>query len=160
DADLLHAEAANAAPIATRLSDQAGRDAFAGWLTSVLGGKANGELRVFEAPGTHRFYDHPQGMISIINLESVRDLERRLGQPIDPLGFRGNGYLEGWPSWSELDRDNQIVALGSARARVLKSIQRCTATHVDPATGARDIDMLSALRAEYGHLFCGLYLNI
>ncbi len=156
----LHAEAPNAAPVAACLSEESGRAAFASWLTEVLGEKASGPLRVLAAPGAHRFYDHPQGDVSIINLESVRDLERRLNRQIDPLRFRANLYLDGWPAWSELDRENEIVQLGRARASVLKSIQRCVATHVDPTNGVRDLDMLTALRSEYGHLLCGLYLNI
>ena len=59
-----------------RLSEEAERQRFATWLTDVLRAHVNGPLRVLPAPGAHRFYDHPRGLISLINLESVRDIER------------------------------------------------------------------------------------
>jgi MOSC domain-containing protein YiiM len=31
---------------------------------------------------------------------------------------------------------------------------------VDPATGSRDIDVVSALHDLYGHRWCGLYLSV
>ena len=156
----LHAEAPGHAPFAGRFDGEEGRVAFAAWLTQVLGEKANPPLRVFEGPGAHRFFDHPLGALSVVNLESVRDLERRLGRPVDPLRFRANVYISGWPAWCELNAQNAAVRLGDAQLRAFSPIKRCIATHVDPATGVRDIDMLNTLRNEYGHLFCGIYLHV
>jgi uncharacterized protein YcbX len=34
------------------------------------------------------------------------------------------------------------------------------ATHVDPATGERDIDVVKALFDHYGHLHCGVYVSV
>jgi uncharacterized protein YcbX len=156
----IHAEAPGAAPIAAKLDTDAGRDAFAAWLTEALRDDIRGPLRVLPAPGAHRFFDHPQGLVSLINVESVRDIERRLGRPVDPLRFRANIYVSGWPAWSELETENREIALGSVRARVFKSITRCAATHVDPDSGVRDIEMVAALHREYGHVLCGLYLHV
>ncbi len=52
------------------------------------------------------------------------------------------------------------IVLGEARLKVVKPIVRCVATHVDPVTGTRDIDVLSALDEHYGHRWCGLYLSV
>src|SRR5262249_33950056 len=83
----LSAEAPNARSTQARLSEEEGRAGFAAWLTeilaSVLDREPNGVLRVIPGPGAHRFYDDPSGHVSLINLESVRDLERRLARPID-----------------------------------------------------------------------------
>ena len=68
-----------------------GRRDFAIWLGTFLDDDADGKLRVLQAPG-HRFLDNPAGYISVINLASVRDLERRMDRPIDPLRFRANVY--------------------------------------------------------------------
>jgi uncharacterized protein YcbX len=43
---------------------------------------------------------------------------------------------------------------------VLKPIVRCAATHVDPVTAERDIELVKALFDTYGHMFCGIYLNV
>jgi uncharacterized protein YcbX len=142
------------------LSEPAGREAFAAWLTTLLGDEVRGALRVLPGPGQHRFTDHPQGQVSIVNLESVRDFERRLGRPVDPLRFRANLYVEGWPAWAELDWTDRDLALGAVRARVFKPIVRCAATHVNPATAERDIDLVPALFDNYGHMHLGIYVHV
>ena len=146
--------------IAADLTDAAGRAAFEAWLTDFLGEEAAGALKVVQAPG-HRFMDHPLGHVSVINLASVRDLAEKIGRPVDPLRFRANVYVEGWPAWSELDYEpGHALALGAARATLFKPIVRCVATHVDPATGERDMDVVKALFDHYGHLLCGVYVHV
>ena len=156
---MLHAEAEGAEPFAARLADPAGRDAFAAWLSGLLGEAATGPLKVVHAEG-HRFTDAPNGFVSIINLESVRDLQRRIGQPVDPLRFRANLYVEGWPALTELEAEGREVALGGARARVTKPIVRCAATMVNPTTAERDVDVPAGLFETYGHVLCGVYVEV
>ena len=148
-------------PFTCDLATEAGRADFAAWLTGFLDPEdVRGPLRVLSTAGAHRFTDSAKGFVSLINLESVRDLERRLGRPIDPLRFRANLYVEGWPAWSELAaRPGSILKLGRAEAEVVQPIVRCVATHVDPKTGERDLEIVQALHRLYGHLSCGLYLN-
>jgi len=50
--------------------------------------------------------------------------------------------------------------VGFARARVYKPIKRCIATHVDPITGERDMDLVKALFDNYGHMNCGIYVHV
>jgi uncharacterized protein YcbX len=143
------------------LRDTQGRASFAVWLTEFLDpNEQRGLLKVLTAP-PHRFTDNPQGFISVVNLESVRDLQTRLGHPIDPLRFRANVYVDGWPAWSELDlAADARVRLGAAATALVKFIRRCVATHVNPQTGVRDMEVLSALRDFYGHVYCGVYLQV
>ena len=139
--------------------DPDGRGAFAAWLTEFLGAAVDGPLKVVWGPG-HRFTDHPEGYVSIVNLASVRDLESRVGRPIDPLRFRANLYVEGWPAWVENEMVDREVAVGAARAKVFKSITRCAATGVDPTSGERDMEIPRALLDHYGHVFCGVYVRV
>jgi uncharacterized protein YcbX len=115
---------------------------------------------VIEGPGAHRFMDSRSGYVSIVNLASVRDLGQRLGMTLDPLRFRANLYVEGWPAWVENDWTGRTLSVGGATAEVLKPIVRCAATHVDPTTAERDVELVKALFDEYGHMFCGIYLNV
>jgi uncharacterized protein YcbX len=158
---VLSVKAEGYAPFTADLNASDGRAAFADWLTTFLDpDDIRGPLKVVSAP-PHRFTDSSKGFVSMVNLESVRDLETRLGLPVDPLRFRANLYVEGWPAWSELDwAEGAVVALGGAQAVVLKPIVRCAATHVDPTSGARDLEIVPALRDLYGHLYCGVYLNV
>ncbi len=160
DTSTLHVVAPGAPEIAVRLSEPQGREAFAAWLTELLGEDVKGPLRVVEAPESWRFTDHPLGQVSIVNLNSVRDLGQRMGIELDPLRFRANFYVEGWPAWAELDWTGKPLMLGWARAEVFKPIVRCAATHVDPTTAERDLDVCKALFDNYGHLHCGLYVRV
>ncbi len=137
-----------------------GRAAFEAWLAALLGEAASGPLNVIEGPGAHRFMDHPMGHVSIISLASVRDLEQKIGRPVDPLRFRANLYVEGWPAWAENGWAGRGLSLGGASATVYKPIVRCAATGVDPVTALRDIDITAALFEHYAHLLCGIYINV
>lgn len=139
------------------LTTEDGREAFAAWLTDLLGDEADAPLKVIVAPGTWRFMDHPLGHVSIINMASLRDLEQRIGKPLDPLRFRGNLYVEGWEPWIENQWPGRTLQIGGATTTVFKPIVRCLATHVDPVTAERDIDIVKALFDNYGHTLCGIY---
>lgn len=147
------------ADIAADLTTAPGRDAFAAWLTTLLGDEADAPLKVITAPGTWRFMDHPLGHVSIINMASLRDLEQRIGKRLDPLRFRGNLYVEGLEPWVENQWQGRSLRLGEATASVFKPIVRCVATHVDPVTAERDIDVVKALFDHYGHTLFGLYVQ-
>ena len=155
----LRAAAPGQPPFAGRLDTPAGRTAFEAWLKALLGEAARPDLKVVYAAG-HRFMDHPQGHVSLVNLASVRDLEAKMGVELDPLRFRANVYVEGWPAWAENDWTGRSLMVGFARARVFKPIVRCAATHVDPHTGQRDLDVVKALFDHYGHTLCGIYAHV
>ena len=157
---VLSASAEGQPDFAGNLHTSAGRDAFEAWLAALLGEAATGPLNVIEGPGAHRFMDHPLGHVSIINLASVRDLEAKIGRPVDPLRFRANLYVEGWDAWAENGWAGRALFLGGARATVYKPIVRCAATAVDPTTAERDIDIPAALFEHYAHVLCGIYVNV
>jgi len=156
---VLSATAEGQPPIAADLTTDAGREAFAVWLAQLLGEEAQGPLKVIRAPGSWRFMDSTKGHVSIINLASVRDLEARIGLPLDPLRFRANLYVEGWEPWVENEWPERRLRVGGAETTVIKPIVRCAATHVDPTTAERDIDVVRALFDNYGHMFCGIYVQ-
>ncbi len=147
--------------IEANLSTQEGRDALERFLQAFLGEDAPGRLRVLESPPGYRFTDHPQGYVSVINLASVRAAEAAIGQPVDPLRFRANVYVDGLAPWAE---DEWVVGssivLGETRLSVFKPIVRCVATHVNLDTGQRDIDMVGQLREHFGRDTLGTYLSV
>lgn len=156
---LLSADAPGLPHFVGCLTDAAGCRDFVAWLTRLLPPDGKGPLQVVQAPG-HHFLDHPKGHISVINLASVRDLANKLGRPVDPLRFRANFYVEGWPAWTELDGGEAAFSLGPVQAIMFKPIVRCVATHVDPVTAERDMDIVRALFDHYGHHHCGIYLHV
>ena len=157
---VLTASAAGHPDVAARLTDAPGREAFAAWLAAVLGPAAEGPLKVIEGPGHHRFTDHPLGQVSVVNLASVRDLGARIGHTLDPLRFRANLYVEGWPAWAENEWVGHTLQLGGVEAKVFKPIVRCAAVGVDPVSAERDLDLVKALFDQLGHVWCGVYVQV
>lgn len=156
----LEATAPGARPFVGRLEDDAGRAAFAAWLAGVLGDEAAGPLNVIRAPGDWRFTDHPLGQVSIVNLASIANLGRRMGVELDPLRFRANLYVEGWPAWAENGWTGRRLMLGWAKAEVFKPIVRCAAPDVHPTTAERDLEVTKALFEAFGHMNCGIYVRV
>ena len=143
------------------LSDPAGRQAFTAWLSGFLGEHEDEALTLIDSGPAHRFTDDRQGEVSLINLQSVRALEASLDAPVDPLRMRANIYVEGWPPWAEMQATcGAVVRVGEVVCEVIKPIPRCIAVHVDPVTGARDLDVLGAMRRDFGHVNCGLYVRV
>jgi hypothetical protein len=109
----------------------------------------------------HSFSDVAKKVVSIINLASVAAVENAAGAAVDPLRFRGNVYVSGWPAWHEFDLLGAEIAVGpSARLKVVKRIGRCAATDVDPATGIRDLAIPRTLMDNFGHTDCGVYAEV
>ena len=55
----------------------------------------------------------------------------------------------------------QTLALGAnVRARVIKRIERCAATNVEPGTGIRDLSIPHSLLRACGHTDCGVYAEV
>lgn len=155
----LHVSAPSLSPLTVRLGQPDGDRALEAWLTQALGEEATAPLRVLDGRG-HRFMDDPEGAVSVLNLASVRELAERVGRPLDPLRFRANVHVEGWAPWIENEAAPRGLRLGNSTLRAIKPIRRCVAVDVDPATGERDVDLVSDLMRLYGHAFCGLYLSV
>jgi MOSC domain-containing protein len=134
-----------------------GRAAIERFFAEFCADELRGPPTVLNAPG-HSFSDVARKVVSVINLASVAALEDVIGAPVHPLRFRANLYVEGWPAWEELDLVGRAIALGcSARLKVVKRIERCAATNVDPDTGIRDLAIPHTLMQNLGHTDCGVY---
>ncbi|MEJ2376776.1 MAG: MOSC domain-containing protein [Pseudolabrys sp.] len=129
---------------------------FAGYCADELRGRP----KVLYAEG-HSFSDVAKKVVSISNLASVAAVETAAGAPVDPLRFRGNLYISGWPAWHEFGLIGQELKVGNdVRLKVVKRIMRCAATNVDPATGIRDLTIPKTLQKTFGHADCGVYAEV
>lgn len=142
------------------LGTPAGCAAIERFFAKFCADELRGPPRVLAAPG-HSFSDVAKKVVSIINLASVAAIEGLIGRRVDPLRFRGNLYVEGWPAWREFDLIGQEIAIGrQARAKIVKRIVRCAATNVDAGTGIRDLDIPPTLLRHLGHADCGVYAEV
>jgi uncharacterized protein YcbX len=143
------------------IGSEEGRRALETFLQEFCKGETRGPVRLLQAPDGFRFTDSIRsGFVSILNMASVRDLERRMGAPVDPLRFRANIAVEGWEPWQEEEMVGKRLVVGGAQLRILKTIDRCPATHVDPVTGFRDLDVMQTLQGAFGRISCGVYAAV
>lgn len=110
--------------------------------------------------GSRGFTDVDAPYLSIINLASVRDLERVVGQPVDPLRFRGNLLIDGPEPWAEMNWVGSTLTVGSVTLTVEATIGRCAATNANPETGQRDLTIPRDLQRGFGHTDCGVYARV
>ncbi|WP_158967229.1 MOSC domain-containing protein [Chachezhania sediminis] len=113
--------------------------------------------------GDNRFTDisvvsaQMMNAVSLINLASVRDFEKKTGNAVDPLRFRGNIYFDGWPPLAELGLVDREISLGNVRLRLCLRTRRCPATEVNPVTAERDMAVPKLLQQSYDHSDMGIY---
>jgi len=141
------------------LESPEGRAAIEAFFANQHAGDIKGPPKLLASPG-HSFSDVARKVVSIINLASLRAIENMVGTPVHPLRFRANLYVEGWPAWHEFDLVGRTLALGDARATIVKRITRCAAVNVDPESAARDLAIPQALMRRFGHNECGIYAEV
>lgn len=141
------------------LATPVGRAIIAQFFAEYLKGELRGPPRVVHAP-EHSISDVAAKCLHIVNLASVADLERIVGQSLDPLRFRPNLVIAGAPAWSEFDWVGKSLRIGDARLEVFGRTERCAATNVDPATGHRDLDIPAVLLRTWGHSEFGVYARV
>ena len=142
------------------LSSPLGRSIIEQFFASFMAQDLRGPAKILAAPEGFRFTDSRRGFVSLINMASVRDLARVLGQEIDPLRFRGNILLEGLEPWQEFSFVGKTLHFGAVKLEGLKRIERCAATNVNPASAERDTNIPVTLMRAFGHTDCGVYARI
>ncbi|AHB47655.1 molybdenum cofactor sulfurase [Hyphomicrobium nitrativorans NL23] len=141
------------------LTTRSGRQIVEQFMAAFMGPSLRGPPRIVSAPG-HSFTDTAAKWLHVINLASVRELERIVGRPIDPLRFRPNLIVDGFEPWAEFAWLGREIGIGPARLSVTARTERCAATNVDPATGARDMDIPAVLQRKRGHSDFGVYAEV
>ena len=141
------------------LRSKEGRLAIEAFFRRFMPAELRGPPKVLSGEG-HSFSDVAKKVVSIINLASVAAVESAAGAPVNPLRFRGNLYVAGWPAWREFDLLERELAIGPVRLKPVKRIVRCAATEVDPDTGIRDVAVPRILMDNFGHADCGIYAEV
>jgi hypothetical protein len=143
-----------------KITDRIGRALIEEFFAAYMQGEARGKPRLVQASPGHSISDHRNCVVSLINLASLRDLERVVGAAVDPIRFRANVYFDGGRPWQEFGWLDREIAIGGARLAVTARIDRCAATNVNPATAARDLNIPQSLQRGFGHVECGVYARV
>jgi uncharacterized protein YcbX len=141
------------------LETSIGRQMIEQFIAGYMKNELRGAPKVVSAAG-HSFSDVAIKCLHIVNLATVRDLERVAGRPVDPLRFRANIYIDGLEPWAEFKWLDKQLQLGGVALDVVDRTQRCDATNVDPATAKRDMALPALLQRTYGHTDVGTYAKI
>lgn len=149
----------NTEEVRGNLQTAQGRSAIEAFFAANFARELRGPPKILTAPG-HSFSDVAAKVVSIINLASVAAIEDAVGKPIDPLRFRGNLYVKGWPAWHERGLLGQQLKIGDVRLKVVKEIVRCAAVNVDPDTAERDLNIPRTMIETFDHDFCGIYAEV
>ena len=142
-----------------QLTTTLGRRLIEQFIAAYMKTELRGAPRIVHAPG-HTFSDVAAKCVHIVNLASVRELERIVGRAVDPLRFRANVYLDDGEAWAELGWMDRVIEIGPAKLQAFARTQRCEATNVDPGTGARDMAIPAHLMRTWGHQDFGIYAKI
>ncbi len=156
-AGLLTIEKDGATCVSGSPDTKAGRTAIEAWIAQTFSDELRGPPKIVSADG-HSFSDKSAKLLHLVNLASIRDLEKRIGQPVDPLRFRPNIVIDGAEPFAEFDWLGKRLRLPGIALTGESRTERCAATNVDPATGARDMKLPRELFGFYGHMDFGIYL--
>lgn len=143
-----------------QLTQKIGRTMIEDFFAAFMKEEARGRPKLVEAAGGHALSDHDSPVVSIINLNSVRDLARVVGTEIDPARFRGNLMIDGLEAWHEFDLCDKQITVGEALLEVVMPIDRCAATNVNPKTAERDLNIPKDMMRGYGHIDCGVFARV
>jgi len=97
--------------------------------------------------------------MSLINLNSVADFEKKINQKVEFQRFRSNFYVDGIQAWEECNWINKIIKINNISFKVEKNIPRCVAINLKPKTDDNNLNLLQLLKKTYNHFDMGIYLT-
>ena len=97
--------------------------------------------------------------VSLINLNSIKDFEKKNNKEIEFQRFRANFYIDGVEPWEERNWVNQIIKINNVPFKVESNIFRCVAINLQPKTDKITANLLQLLKKTYDHFDMGIYLT-
>ncbi len=135
--------------------DEAGRqrlvDAITGYVLSLEENPLKGQparlpLKLVGDGVTPRYQDNEGGLVTLHSRESLASAAAALGDAnLDEARFRHNIVIGGVAAWEEQAWIGGKLRIGGVTFDVAKPETRCLATHANPATGERDLDVMQTL---------------
>ena len=97
--------------------------------------------------------------MSLINLNSIKDFEKKINEKVEFQRFRGNFYVQGIEAWEERNWINKIIKINNVFFKIEKNISRCVAINLKPKTDDNSLNLLKSLKKSYDHFYMGIYLT-
>jgi len=115
----------------------------------------NNEFPFFDTSHSNNIFNS----ISLINLNSVKNFEKKISKNVEYQRFRGNFYVDGIKAWEERNWINKIIKINNVSFKVEKNIPRCVAINLKPKTDDNSLNLLQSLKKNYNHFDMGVYLT-
>ena len=96
--------------------------------------------------------------ISLININSIEDFNKKINENIEFDRFRGNIYIDGLDAWEEKNWINKVIKINKVSFIVKENIPRCSAINLQPNTDKFTINLPFALKKYYNHTDMGIYI--
>jgi hypothetical protein len=95
---------------------------------------------------TPRYQDNEAGQVTLHSRESLASAGAALGDAnLSELRFRHNIVIDGVAEWQEQSWVGGKVRIGSVEFETVVPKVRCLATHANPLTGVRDLEVMQTL---------------
>ena len=98
--------------------------------------------------------------MSLINLNSIKDFEKKINEKIEIQRFRANFYVDGIEPLEERNWIGKIIKINNISFKVEKNIPRCVAINLKPKTDDNSLNLLQSLKKTYNHFDMGIYLSV
>ena len=115
----------------------------------------NNEFPFYDTSNSNKVFNS----ISLINLNSIEDFEKRINQKVEFQRFRGNFYVDGIDAWEERNWIGKTIKIDNVLFKVERNIPRCVAINLKPKTDNSDLNLLQSLKKAYNHFDMGIYLR-
>ena len=100
---------------------------------------------------TPRYQDNEQGQITLHSRATITALGGAIGDPaLDELRFRSNVSIDGVDAWAEHGWIGKRLRIGEVELEAVRLKVRCLATHANPRTGERDLQVMQTLKRAFG----------
>ena len=95
---------------------------------------------------TPRYQDNAAGQVTLHSRETIASAAAALRDPrLSEQRFRSNIAIEGIEAWAEQAWLGRGIRIGGVEFDVVKPKVRCLATHANPVTGERDLQVMQGL---------------
>ena len=95
---------------------------------------------------TPRYQDSSEGQVTLHSRETMASAGAALNDPaLSEVRFRSNIAIEGVGAWEEQSWVGRRLRIGAVTFDTIKPKVRCLATHANPRTGVRDLEVMQTL---------------
>lgn len=110
---------------------------------------------------TSRYQDNEAGQVTLHSRETLASAAQALSDPeLSDHRFRHNIVIEGVDAWEELNWLGKRIRIGNVEMDVVKPKTRCLATHANPLTGKRDLQVMQGLMKNFNQSLATLGIGM